>query len=175
MVPSQGLEDLSSDQNIHEILKLLNESTDCQTTIPHDRIYALIGMAGIGPTHEQASLIHDNLAINVDYNVSLESLYRRLAMSIMLYAGAYSILATDGTFHPREGFGFPSWTPDFRYRTRCKLLETYRLEPATLHALEYRVWNESPIRRLRHLNPDVTSSTLCLEGVRFAERTQFHV
>jgi hypothetical protein len=174
LAPSQVAEGMGSDElNVHEILKLLNESTDCQTTNSHDRIYALMGMAGVSNPGDQAEQNGSELSIEVDYNVSLEFLYRRLAMSIMLYAGPYSILATDGVFGARQGFDFPSWTPDFRQPTRCTLPEAYRLRSVTTHSKYYRVEDEVRIRRFRDLNADIMSPALYLEGIRIAKSTEF--
>jgi hypothetical protein len=167
--PSQLPETLDIDElHPHEILRLLNESTDCQTTNTHDRIYALLGMAGIGQADEQTQQTDEVLTMDVDYNIPLEVLYRRVAMSMMSHVGAYAILATDGTFGARYGFDFTSWTPDFRHPTRCQLLTTFRLAPATTHAINYQVEDEQSLRRFREINSDPSQPNLCLQGYHIA-------
>lgn len=124
----------------HEILKLLNESIHCECTIPHDRIYALLGMAGIHPledakdlsisssseriyaslsmaginTSEDADeLSISNSNIRVNYTISLAKLYSRLAMFIIINTGLHAIFVTGGALGPKEGLDLPSWTLDF--------------------------------------------------------------
>lgn len=138
----------------HDILRLLNESIFCQTSIPHDRVYALLGIAGIQPIEDADGQSASKVSIDVDYSISLAQLYSRLAMSMIVCLGAYSILITDGTFGPQQGLDLPSWTPDFRKTTSCKL----RWDSAAA------LLPEAGLQRMRELNPDITSSTFHLEG-----------
>ena len=111
--PSRPLDLRSSpNKNVREIMRLLNESTDCQATNTHDRIYALLGIAGIHRPGEQAKPAGSSMTIEIDYKIPMELLYSRIAMSVMLHAGPAMILATDGIYGAQHGIDLPSWTPD---------------------------------------------------------------
>lgn len=66
------------------------------------------------------------LQIDIDYEVSVEQLFVKIAAHLMFYSGAYCILATNGTFGARGGLQLPSWVPDFRYPAYCLLLASHR-------------------------------------------------
>lgn len=167
--PSQPHESFHvNEQEVHEILRLLNESTNCRTTNAHDRIYALLGIANVGPPEDALEPLYDRLTLSVDYTIPLELLYCKLAMSIMLYAGAYSILATDGTFGVQGGLALPSWVPDFRRSTRCGLMSVFRLAAKTTQPENYSAGDEARLRRFRELNAGLAPPFLHLEGHHIA-------
>lgn len=144
----------------HEILRLLNETVTSQVTFAHDRIYALLGMAGI-PSSKRVGF---EVYLPVDYSISLEALYRRLAMALMMYVGPWCILAADGRFGNETGLDLPSWTPNFVHPTKCKLLPSIRQADRAED-------EQARLRLFRRLNPDVTSAVLRLEGFRIATST----
>lgn len=151
------------DGDVHEILRLLNESTDCQSTKIRDRVYALLGMAGIDQLDKRAPSLGISLTVNLDYKASADLVFRSFAMSIMLYAGAYAILPTDGTFGRRGGLDLPSWTPDFRCRVTCNIPHHWRPHCNPL-ALQFQLDAFVENRRLRDLIFDITSLVFVLEG-----------
>ena len=162
---------LEGEHDAHDILRLLNESTDCQTTNEHDRIYALLGMAGVVKSGVLKARVPPTFTMEINYNITLELLYRTLAMSIMLYAGLYSILATNGTFGQCEDLNLPSWTPDFRHAVRCKLPKLWRPTIADKISADQGTQDDFQIRRLRALNLDVRCPVLRVEGHRIATIT----
>ena len=159
----------SYNNNAEEIMALLNGSVDCHTTNAHDRIYGLLGMAGIHHPGEQGKPASHAMTIEIDYKISLEVLYSRFAMSIMLHAGPQFILATDGIYG--DGLDLPSWTPDFRYRTR-RMRSFWPTHPAKHKPAQISTRppesGERLVRRFRELNKDVSSSILKLEGCHIA-------
>ena len=102
-----GLEDQGTNEP-HEILRLLNESSECQCRCPHDRIYALLGLAGVRGPGEQSTAFKSPLTLLVDYTIPIQTLYQNFAKSIMLRMGAFAILAADATFGKRGGLDLPS-------------------------------------------------------------------
>lgn len=156
-----NLRNATEGHDAHEILRLLNESTRCLTSNKHDRIYALVGMANVPEPIDQGERSGSGMALPVHYNIPIEALYRRVAMSLMRSAGPWCILATDGSFGRATGFDLPSWTPDFEHSTQCKLRPSHRRPDRRRDGRER-------LFRFRRLNPIVTSSVLRLEGLRIA-------
>ena len=156
-----------------EMLRLLNRSTACQYSNSHDRIYALLAMAEIKRSGDQLISDHHTRILTVDYTITLEKLFQNLAKSIMLELGAYSILATDGTFWERSGLNLPSWVPDFRHAVHGRLDYPFRPTVATVHRKsdDLSLTAEHVQLRFRELNAKTPSDVLMLEGFRIAEIT----
>ncbi|KAL9562013.1 hypothetical protein ACKAV7_013936 [Fusarium commune] len=85
-----------------DILKLLNETTELEATVAHDRLYALIGLLGCDPLPK---------ALQPDYTQSFEELCYKFTMFILEQTQDIRVLnlGTVGNFS-----SVPSWTPDLR-------------------------------------------------------------
>ncbi|RGP71236.1 hypothetical protein FLONG3_7186 [Fusarium longipes] len=85
-----------------DVVKLLNETTELEATIPHDYLYALIGLLDCDPLPT---------ALQPDYNKSFESLCYDFTIFILEQTQDISVLnlGTVGSFK-----NVPSWTPDLR-------------------------------------------------------------
>jgi hypothetical protein len=79
---------------------LLEMSHSFQATNPRDKIYAVLGLAS-----DRAAI-----DVNVDYNCSVESLYTRVATSIMTTSSSLDILYCNFGNKRRN---LPSWVPDW--------------------------------------------------------------
>ncbi|KAF5591136.1 het-6-heterokaryon incompatibility [Fusarium pseudocircinatum] len=85
-----------------DIVKLLNETTELEATVAHDRLYALIGLLACDPLP---------LALQPDYTQSFEELCYKFAMFILEQTQDIRVLnlGTVGNLP-----AVPSWTPDLR-------------------------------------------------------------
>ncbi|KAH7240005.1 heterokaryon incompatibility protein-domain-containing protein [Fusarium redolens] len=85
-----------------DIVKLLNETTELEATVAHDRLYALIGLLACDPLPK---------ALQPDYTQSFEELCYKFTMFILEQTQDIRVLnlGTVGTFST-----VPSWAPDLR-------------------------------------------------------------
>ncbi|KAF5962343.1 Het6 heterokaryon incompatibility protein [Fusarium bulbicola] len=85
-----------------DIVKLLNESTELEATVAHDRLYALIGLLACDPLPP---------ALQPDYTQSFEELCYKFTMFILEQTQDIRVLnlGTVGNLP-----AVPSWTPDLR-------------------------------------------------------------
>ncbi|KAH7381045.1 heterokaryon incompatibility protein-domain-containing protein [Cadophora sp. MPI-SDFR-AT-0126] len=80
--------------------KLLDNTTHCQSTVPHDRLYALLG------------LLPTALEIVPRYNDSIELVFEEAAFKILKWAGSLDLLRITALADHRK-LGLPSWVPEF--------------------------------------------------------------
>lgn len=163
-------DDLPNNQEPHRIFGLLNESHDCLMTEPRDRIYALMGIAGILKSDGNSQYNPDALRMSVDYKQPLEHIFQELAMSLMHNYGAYAILTAIGEFGKSKGLDLPSWTPDFRLPIHFHLMREYHLRSA-LPGQSFYIKDERLLRNFRQSNSTMDWPVLRLEGFRVAEVT----
>ncbi|KAF5565383.1 het-6-heterokaryon incompatibility [Fusarium napiforme] len=85
-----------------DIVKLLNETTELEATVAHDRLYALIGLLACDPLPS---------ALQPDYTQSFEELCYKFSMFILQQTQDIRVvnLGTVGNLS-----SVPSWTPDLR-------------------------------------------------------------
>ncbi|KAF5570168.1 het-6-heterokaryon incompatibility [Fusarium phyllophilum] len=85
-----------------DIVKLLNETTELEATVAHDRLYALIGLLACDPLPK---------ALQPDYTQSFEELCYKFTMFILDQTQDIRVLnlGTVGNLS-----SVPSWTPDLR-------------------------------------------------------------
>ncbi|KAG5811659.1 hypothetical protein H9Q74_004535 [Fusarium xylarioides] len=85
-----------------DMVKLLNETTELEATVAHDRLYALIGLLACDPLPK---------ALQPDYTQSFEELCYKFTMFILEQTQDIRVLnlGTVGNFS-----SVPSWTPDLR-------------------------------------------------------------
>ncbi|KAG8670674.1 hypothetical protein FPOAC2_07477 [Fusarium poae] len=91
-----------------DILKLLNEATELEATVPHDRLYALLGLLACDPLPR---------ALQPDYTKSFERLCYDFVVFILEQTKDVRVLnlGTAGCFTD-----VPSWTPDLRENWMAK-------------------------------------------------------
>ncbi|GKU07682.1 heterokaryon incompatibility protein or allele [Fusarium langsethiae] len=91
-----------------DILELLNEATELEATVPHDRLYALIGLLACDLLPQ---------ALQPDYTKSFERLCYEFVAFILEQTKDVRVLnlGTVGCFK-----GVPSWTPDLRENWMAK-------------------------------------------------------
>ncbi|CAJ0550831.1 Ff.00g107610.m01.CDS01 [Fusarium sp. VM40] len=85
-----------------ELLQLLNEATELEATVAHDRLYALLGLLSCDPLPK---------ALQPDYAKPFETLCHELVMFILAQTQDIRVLNL-GTLGNLAGV--PSWTPDLR-------------------------------------------------------------
>ncbi|KAF5720982.1 het-6-heterokaryon incompatibility [Fusarium mundagurra] len=94
-----------------DIVKLLNETTELQATVAHDRVYALIGLLACDPLPS---------ALQPDYTQPFDELCYKFTMFILKQTQDIRVLnlGTVGNFS-----SVPSWIPDLRnsYTARSNL------------------------------------------------------
>ncbi|KAF5641480.1 het-6-heterokaryon incompatibility [Fusarium tjaetaba] len=85
-----------------DMVKLLNETTELEATVAHDRLYALIGLLACDPLPK---------ALQPDYTQSFEDLCYKFTMFILEQTQDIRVLnlGTVGNLS-----SVPSWTPDLR-------------------------------------------------------------
>ncbi|EWG55806.1 hypothetical protein FVEG_13753 [Fusarium verticillioides 7600] len=85
-----------------DMVKLLNETTELEATVAHDRLYALIGLLACDPLPP---------ALQPDYNQTFEELCYKFTMFILEQVQDIRVLnlGTVGNLP-----AVPSWTPDLR-------------------------------------------------------------
>ncbi|KAM0207941.1 hypothetical protein ACHAQD_011808 [Fusarium lateritium] len=85
-----------------ELLTLLNETTELEATVAHDRLYALLGLLSCNPLPS---------ALQPDYTKPFANLCHELVMFILAKTQDVRVLnlGTLGNLN-----GVPSWTPDLR-------------------------------------------------------------
>ncbi|KAM5372401.1 hypothetical protein BFJ68_g14616 [Fusarium oxysporum] len=85
-----------------DILKLLNETTELEATVAHDRLYALIGLLACDPLPK---------ALQPDYTQSFEELCYKFTMLILEQTQDIRVLSLGIVGNLSS---VPSWTPDLR-------------------------------------------------------------
>ncbi|KAK4199515.1 heterokaryon incompatibility protein-domain-containing protein [Triangularia verruculosa] len=85
------------------LLQQLHETRHSKSTLPHDKIYALVGLL-------QAE---DRIGVLVDYTQSTESLYVSVAKSIIERGGSLAILSGKVQDPSSNREELPSWVPDW--------------------------------------------------------------
>ncbi|EGU84325.1 hypothetical protein FOXB_05156 [Fusarium oxysporum f. sp. conglutinans Fo5176] len=85
-----------------DILKLLNETTELDATVAHDRLYALIGLLACDPLPK---------ALQPDYTQSFEELCYKFTMFILEQTQDIRVLSLGIVGNLSS---VPSWTPDLR-------------------------------------------------------------
>lgn len=89
-------------QSALDIVKLLNETSELEATVAHDRLYALIGLLACDPLP---------MALQPDYTQSFEELCYKFTMFILEQTQDIRVLNL-GTIGNLPAV--PSWTPDLR-------------------------------------------------------------
>ncbi|KAF4332223.1 het-6-heterokaryon incompatibility [Fusarium beomiforme] len=99
-----------------DMLKLLNETTELEATVAHDRLYALIGLLACDPLPK---------ALQPDYTKPFEQLCYEFTLFVLQIAQDIRVLnlGTVGSFAT-----VPSWTPDVRnsWTARANLIPSPR-------------------------------------------------
>ncbi|KAK5175798.1 uncharacterized protein LTR77_000938 [Saxophila tyrrhenica] len=144
----------------HEIVDLLNSSSESKSLEESDRIYAVLGMANI-PTEAAATPgQNQNPAfVPIGYNRGYHQVCQDLSRYLMYHLGVYAVLNTEGAFGSRDGINLPSWCPDFRQP--IDPMVSGRSEPGDA------VWEYSHPSRLqkhRELGINYDSNTLAVRG-----------
>ncbi|KAF4982777.1 hypothetical protein FZEAL_1678 [Fusarium zealandicum] len=85
-----------------DMLELFNETTDLEATVPHDRIYALLGLLDCDPLP---------VALEPDYTKPFEQICHEFVMFVLAKTLDIRVLNL-GTWGKLTGV--PSWTPDLR-------------------------------------------------------------
>ncbi|KAL4724551.1 hypothetical protein ACLX1H_007992 [Fusarium chlamydosporum] len=102
-----------------DVFKLLNETTELEATVPHDRLYALIGLLGCDLLPK---------ALQPDYTQSFEQLCYQFAVFMLKETQDIRVLnlGTVGNFK-----AVPSWIPDLRnsWMARANLGTDVRIFP----------------------------------------------
>ncbi|RSL41858.1 hypothetical protein CEP53_012512 [Fusarium sp. AF-6] len=97
-----------------DILQLIGESTELKATVPHDHIYALLGLLDCNPLPE---------ALFPDYTKPFEDLYHRFTAFILAETKDPRVLNLGGVGGLE---GVPSWTPDLRQTLNAKINNSQR-------------------------------------------------
>ncbi|KAJ3459725.1 hypothetical protein MRS44_015798 [Fusarium solani] len=97
-----------------DILQLIGESTELKATVPHDHIYALLGLLDCNPLPE---------ALFPDYTKPFEYLYHKFTAFILAETRDPRVLNL-GAVGRLEGV--PSWTPDLRQTLNAKINNSQR-------------------------------------------------
>ncbi|RSM14726.1 hypothetical protein CDV31_005308 [Fusarium ambrosium] len=97
-----------------DILQLIGESTELKATVPHDHIYALLGLLDCNPLPE---------ALFPDYTKPFEDLYHRFTAFILAQTRDPRVLNLGGVGGLE---GVPSWTPDLRQTLNAKINNSQR-------------------------------------------------
>ncbi|KAM0426030.1 hypothetical protein ACHAPT_008661 [Fusarium lateritium] len=105
----QGNQEETEKQCALDILQLIGESTELEATVPHDRVYALLGLLDCNPLPP---------ALFPDYSKSFESLYHEFTAFVLAQTRDPRVLNLGAV----GGFqGVPSWTPDLRQNLNAKI------------------------------------------------------
>ncbi|RYP69786.1 hypothetical protein DL771_005895 [Monosporascus sp. 5C6A] len=86
----------------NQLLRLLDLSRDFMAADPRDKVYAILGLI----------IDADTYNLDVDYNVSVEELYTKIALQIAVRHGWAAVLRRAGT-EQRRLQSLPSWVPDW--------------------------------------------------------------
>ncbi|WAO96730.1 HET domain-containing protein [Fusarium falciforme] len=97
-----------------DILQLIGESTELKATVPHDHIYALLGLLDCNPLPE---------VLFPDYTKPFEDLYHRFTAFILAETRDPRVLNL-GAVGGLEGV--PSWTPDLRQTLNARINNSQR-------------------------------------------------
>jgi Heterokaryon incompatibility protein (HET) len=92
---------------------LLNRMLHLQCKDPRDRLYALLGLAKLGPSTNQ-------ILIAPDYNKPVADVYANFISSLIRSMSSLDMIAFAGTGNRRSGstFDVPSWTIDLQSQIR---------------------------------------------------------
>jgi hypothetical protein len=102
----------------HSLLELMQRHRTCQASDPRDKVYGLLGIAGVNrsPIADMSLVPKGTIPrlIKVDYKIGVEEVYTRAARSIMARdAGRLTILQLREDNDFRLIKSLPSWIPDF--------------------------------------------------------------
>jgi hypothetical protein len=99
------------DYKVHPpMIKLLSMTRHFESTIPHDKVFALLGLASKAT---KASII-------VDYRISSTDIFTRVARSMMLEHNAIFEVLCHAGFHPdNPRTDLPSWVPDWAFSSKA--------------------------------------------------------
>ncbi|RSL74840.1 hypothetical protein CEP51_011418 [Fusarium floridanum] len=97
-----------------DILQLIGESTELKATVPHDHIYALLGLLDCNPLPE---------TLFPDYTKPFEDLYHRFTAFILAQTRDPRVLNLGGVGGLE---GVPSWTPDLRQTLNANINNSQR-------------------------------------------------
>ncbi|RYP30073.1 hypothetical protein DL767_006424 [Monosporascus sp. MG133] len=86
----------------NQLLRLLDLARDFMAADPRDKVYAILGLI----------IDADTYNLDVDYDVSVEELYTRVALQIAVRHGWAAVLRRAGT-EQRRLERLPSWVPDW--------------------------------------------------------------
>ncbi|RYP11466.1 hypothetical protein DL765_007775 [Monosporascus sp. GIB2] len=153
----------------NQLLRLLDMARDFIAADPRDKVYAILGLI----------IDADAYNLDVDYGISVEELYTRVALQIAVRHGWAAVLRRSGKLQQKLQ-RLPSWVPD--WSVRATEVSTSRLLPRD-HSLDdttdrdgYVEYNEglrSPVlrvlkplgfgtlRRLTFGKPDLPPERLC--------------
>ena len=106
----------SSKQKLAYVLLLsLSQSSGCKSTIKHDRIYALLGVASEAACNGMNSAILDeNTPVRIDYSQSIEEIYTAITTFFIEMLGMHVIFGQKHSYGRSSGLDVPSWVPDYQ-------------------------------------------------------------
>jgi hypothetical protein len=87
------------------LVDLLTRTTDRDSSVPHDRVYGLLGLAGIMKSNPLPS------ALTADYRLPFSKVCHQYASALIQATKDLRLMVC---VH-RDISGVPSWVPDFRY------------------------------------------------------------
>lgn len=102
------------------LLKLLFQCRFREATIPHDKIYSLLGLITSTGSNAPAAPIpaHPPLGIKPDYSSPVDTVYTHAARQMILVSNTLDVLGGCGGSPPTpaldSGVTMPSWVPDWR-------------------------------------------------------------
>lgn len=90
------------------LLNVLLYSANTRSFQPHDRIYGMLGLAGLA-----GNTANLPVSLRPDYEIPFETVYHEYAKAFITNIGDLRFLST----YSRQMSGVPSWVPDFRFCT----------------------------------------------------------
>ena len=122
-----GVSDSDHRSGMEHLQRILIRHHDASSTIPHDMIYALRGLAGLPTIYEEHQRFVTNLMSSekelpsmvdwndmteqVDYMKSMEEVYTEVASKILSECQTLDLLRA--CTWPRQANALPSWVPDW--------------------------------------------------------------
>lgn len=93
-----------------DMLQMTRLTNSFMASVPHDKIYGIIGLANVHPDEEGLSIVPD-------YELSVVECYKNAALTMMKQSGSSRVLE-DVVLQSLTAFrleGLPSWVPDWSY------------------------------------------------------------